>query len=100
MWFQEKRKNQRVNLATKAELCMPDGKVFKVETENVSSQGVKLKTLDVGREYFDQVCTLKLTVPLKSGAQVTELEAKIAHFDSDGVGLHFIGLDIDWSSVY
>jgi hypothetical protein len=96
----DKREEDRVQLTTTAEIHTYDGKIFAVETEDISSGGVKLKYVEIERKYLGQSCTLKLIVPTEFGSHVTDLQAKIVRFDSSGIGLQFTGLDINLGGSY
>lgn len=87
------REHERISLKLKAELCMPDKKVYAVTTGNVGLGGSKLHLPEVDSNYIGKIGLLRLIVQSDPDPILIELQCRIVWEDETGIGLEFFGID-------
>ncbi len=89
----ERRKNTRVAFHTTADLRFSHRNYRQCETQNLSLKGMSAR--GITGHACGETCDISLELSGSSSKLVLDMRGEIVRVDKDGIGLHFIDMDLD-----
>ncbi|NOX24720.1 MAG: PilZ domain-containing protein [Deltaproteobacteria bacterium] len=89
----ERRKNTRVTFQTTADLSFNHRNYRQCETQNLSLKGMSVR--GITGHTCGEICDISLALSGSSSRLVLNMRGEIVRVDEDGIGLHFIDIDLD-----